>query len=114
LKKRAAISVIVPVANEAAALPECLARIGGVPNEIIIVDAESDDTTAATARQFGCRLLSFPEGHRARQMKSAQRGRWRVRATLSLAFAHARGDEPAGGSSQPTLRLASWRPGAFR
>ena len=33
------ISVIIPVANEAAALPLCLARINGVPNEIIVVDA---------------------------------------------------------------------------
>ncbi len=62
------ISVIIPVANEAAALPDCLARIAGAPNEIIVVDARSEDETAAVARRFDCRLLSFPERHRARQM----------------------------------------------
>lgn len=79
------ISVIIPVTNEAEALPECLARIGGVPNEIIVVDAQSEDATAAIARQFGCRLLSFSEGHRARQMNfGAAEARGRI-----LLFLHA-------------------------
>ena len=62
------ISVVIPVANEAGALPECLGRIGGEPNEILVVDARSEDETAAIARRFGCELLLFPERHRARQM----------------------------------------------
>lgn len=65
---RPQISVIIPVANEAHALPGCLGRIAGLPNEIIVVDAESEDETAAVARRFGCELLSFPQRHRARQM----------------------------------------------
>ncbi len=79
------VSVIIPVANEAAALPQCLARIGGAPNEIIVVDARSEDETAAVARRFGCELLSFPERHRARQMNAgAARARGRF-----LLFLHA-------------------------
>ena len=62
------ISVIIPVANEAAALPSCLARINGVPNEIIVVDARSEDQSGAIARAAGCRLIECPERHRARQM----------------------------------------------
>lgn len=72
------ISIIIPVANEADALPETLARIGGVPNEIVVVDAQSEDETAAIAERFGCKLLAFPERHRARQMNfgaAAARGR---------------------------------------
>ena len=66
--KRPDISVIIPVANEAAALPECLARLSGAPNEIIIVDAGSEDGTSAVAERFGCRLLAHRRRHRARQM----------------------------------------------
>lgn len=62
------ISVVVPVANEAAALPACLERIKGAPNEIIVVDARSEDGTAAIAEEGGCRLFPHPERHRARQM----------------------------------------------
>ncbi len=72
------ISVIIPVANEAAALPQTLARLGGAPNEIIVVDAQSEDETAAIARSSGCTVLAFPERHRARQMNfgaAAARGR---------------------------------------
>jgi rSAM/selenodomain-associated transferase 2 len=72
------ISVIIPVANEAEILAETLARIGGAPNEIIVVDALSEDETAAIAQRFGCKLLEFPERHRARQMNhgaAAARGR---------------------------------------
>jgi rSAM/selenodomain-associated transferase 2 len=86
------ISVVIPAANEAAALPECLARIGGAPNEIIVVDAQSEDATPAIARQFGCRLFSFPERHRARQMNlGAAEARGRV-----LLFLHADTLLPAG------------------
>lgn len=82
---RPEISVIIPVANEAPVLPGCLGRIAGLPNEIIVVDAESEDETAAVARRFGCELLSFPERHRARQMNfGAARAEGRI-----LLFLHA-------------------------
>lgn len=87
------ISIVIPVANEAEALPETLARISGVPNEIIVVDAQSEDETAEIARRFACRLLEFPERHRARQMNfgaAAARGR-------ILLFLHADTHLPADG-----------------
>lgn len=47
------ISVIIPAANEADALPACLQRIAGPPNEIILVDAASEDETCAIAEAAG-------------------------------------------------------------
>ncbi len=79
------ISIIIPAANEAAALPLCFSWIGGVPNEIIVVDAESEDATARVAQRFGCELLTFPQRHRARQMNlGAAQARGRI-----LLFLHA-------------------------
>jgi len=72
------ISIIIPVANEATALPRCLGRIQGAPNEIIVVDAGSEDGTASVAIRSGARILAYPERHRARQMNygaAAARGR---------------------------------------
>ena len=57
------ISVIVPVTNEAEGLPRCLARVSGRPNEIIVVDAASDDGTRAVAETLDCQLLSHPQPH---------------------------------------------------
>jgi cellulose synthase/poly-beta-1,6-N-acetylglucosamine synthase-like glycosyltransferase len=39
------ISVVIPVANEASALPQCLERISGAPNEVLVIDAASEDAT---------------------------------------------------------------------
>lgn len=90
------ISVIIPAASEAGALPECLARIGGAPHEIIVVDAGSEDGTAAIVQRFGCTLLSFPERHRARQMNfGAARARGRI-----LLFLHADTLLPVGALSK--------------
>lgn len=86
------ISVIIPVANEAAALPACLARITGVPNETIVVDAGSEDGTRAVARAAGCLLLVSEERHRARQMNL---GAARARGSILL-FLHADTILPAG------------------
>jgi rSAM/selenodomain-associated transferase 2 len=62
------ISVVIPVANEAAALPDCLARISRRSSEILVVDAASDDQSAVLARVAGCRVVPAPQRHRARQM----------------------------------------------
>lgn len=79
------ISIIIPVANEAEALPHCLVRVQPGPNEIIVVDAESDDGTSAIAQKFGCRLFSLPQRHRARQMNlGAAQAKGRI-----LLFLHA-------------------------
>ena len=79
------ISIVIPVANEAAALPECLARIDRALAEIIVVDAASDDETVGLASAAGCRVVPAPERHRARQMNlGAARARGRI-----LLFLHA-------------------------
>jgi rSAM/selenodomain-associated transferase 2 len=62
------VSVVIPAANEAAALPQCLKRINGAPNEVLVIDAASEDATRAVASAAGCRLLLCRERHRARQM----------------------------------------------
>jgi len=92
MQKVLEISVIVPAANEADELPQCLARVQGEPNEIIVVDAQSDDGTRAVAEALGCQLLSHPQRHRARQMNlgaTAAHGR-------ILLFLHADTLLPAG------------------
>ncbi|MGI8430694.1 MAG: TIGR04283 family arsenosugar biosynthesis glycosyltransferase [Chthoniobacterales bacterium] len=79
------ISIVIPVANEAAELPACRARIGGVPHEVIVVAAGSEDATAAVARDAGCLVLAAPERQRARQMNlGAAEARGRI-----LLFLHA-------------------------
>jgi rSAM/selenodomain-associated transferase 2 len=79
------ISVVIPVANEAAALPDCLARISRRSSEILVVDAASDDQSAALARAAGCHVVPAPQRHRARQMNlGAAQARGRI-----LLFLHA-------------------------
>jgi GT2 family glycosyltransferase len=54
------ISVVVPVDNDAAHLPECLAalkRAATVDTEIIVVDDASADGSAAAAERAGVRVL---------------------------------------------------------
>ncbi|MEO5717536.1 MAG: TIGR04283 family arsenosugar biosynthesis glycosyltransferase [Chthoniobacterales bacterium] len=92
MKSSPEISVIIPVANEAEGLPQCLARVRGEPNEIIVVDAGSDDGTGAVAEALGCRLLSHPQPHRAQQMNlGAAEARGRI-----LLFLHADTLLPSG------------------
>ena len=79
------ISVIIPAANEAAALPDCLARIERTLSEIIVVDAGSEDESAAIAHAAGCKVVPALQRHRARQMNlGAAQARGRI-----LLFLHA-------------------------
>ncbi len=67
-----AVSVIVPVLNEAAALPallETLAAALAPGDEIIVADGGSDDASAALAGQRGVRVIEAARG-RARQMNA--------------------------------------------
>jgi glycosyltransferase involved in cell wall biosynthesis len=57
------ISVIIPVFNDAEFLRVCLealARQTRLPNEVIVVDNNSVDASAAVARSFGARVLAEP------------------------------------------------------
>lgn len=79
------ISIVIPVANEAAVLPHCLRSIDRSGSEIVVVDGGSDDETCAIAAASGCRVLSLPQPHRARQMNcGAGSARGRI-----LVFLHA-------------------------
>jgi len=86
------ISVVIPVANEAAALPDCLARISRRACEILVVDAASDDQSAALARIAGCQVVPAPQRQRAQQMNlGAALARGRI-----LLFLHADTWLPSG------------------
>lgn len=52
------VTVAIPVKDEAAALPACLARLGRFA-EVVVIDSGSTDGTAAVAERFGARVLRF-------------------------------------------------------
>jgi glycosyltransferase involved in cell wall biosynthesis len=55
---RVPVSVIVPVKNEAANLPRCLASVAWA-DEVWIVDSHSTDATPEIAAQAGARVVQF-------------------------------------------------------
>ncbi len=65
------LSIIIPMLNEARALPGMLARLPlrGCHCEVILVDGGSRDESVAIARQAGFRVLETAPG-RARQMNA--------------------------------------------
>ncbi|MFO1430482.1 MAG: TIGR04283 family arsenosugar biosynthesis glycosyltransferase [Candidatus Competibacteraceae bacterium] len=69
------ISVIVPVLNEAAALPACLQALQPLRRqacELLVVDGGSTDTSVTIARRLADRVLETPAG-RAVQMNTGAR-----------------------------------------
>lgn len=58
------ISICIPVRNEEQNLPRCLAALGGVFDEIVVVDSGSTDSTKAIAEAIGAVVLDFAwDGH---------------------------------------------------
>ncbi len=55
-----AVSLCMIVKNEAANLATCLASVGDLPGEIIIVDTGSTDQTVEIARSLGATVRHFP------------------------------------------------------
>jgi rSAM/selenodomain-associated transferase 2 len=80
------LSVVIPVLDAAAELPETLAALAGSPllREIVVVDGGSRDAGAAIARDAGARVIAAPRG-RGTQLAAgavAASGEW-------LLFLHA-------------------------
>jgi glycosyltransferase involved in cell wall biosynthesis len=57
-EERVAVSVVVPVKNEAANRARCLGSVGWA-NEIFVVDSQSTDETAKIAERLGARVVQF-------------------------------------------------------
>lgn len=55
---RVTIAATLIVRNEAAMLPDCLRSLQGRVDEIIIIDALSDDGSDSIAREFGAKVIS--------------------------------------------------------
>lgn len=82
-----ALSIIVPVLNEAALLPGLLEQLRSFRNrgcEVIVVDGGSDDESAALAREGGVACLAAPRGRAAQMNAGAALARGDV-----LLFLHA-------------------------
>ena len=77
------LSVIVPTLNAAATLEDCLARLAGV-RDVVVVDGGSWDSTPAIAAAAGARLVVTGPGRGAQLRLGAEaaRGDW-------LLFLHA-------------------------
>jgi glycosyltransferase involved in cell wall biosynthesis len=51
------LSVLIPTFNEEVNLPECLASVRGLADEVFVVDSFSADRTVQIAREAGARVL---------------------------------------------------------
>jgi len=58
MSTRVPVSVIVPIKNEAANLPRCLASVKWA-DEILVVDSASTDGSIAIAQQHGAKVVQF-------------------------------------------------------
>jgi len=84
-----AVSVIIPVLNEADCLDQNLARLFALPFvadncEVIVCDGGSDDDSLEIARRHGCRILRSVAGRAAQMNRGAELAEGR-----QLLFLHA-------------------------
>jgi glycosyltransferase involved in cell wall biosynthesis len=54
------LSVVISAWNEAKNLPRVVASVAKLADEIVVIDTQSTDDTAAVAQQLGCRVFSHP------------------------------------------------------
>lgn len=87
------ISIIIPVINEAKALPVLLdilkERSAGFVGEILVIDGGSTDETIAIAQAKGARVVHTPKGRSLQLNKGAQESKEEV-----LYFLHADSHPP--------------------
>lgn len=98
-----AVSIVVPVLNEAATLPDLLAHLKILQEEgaeVLLVDGGSHDATVQLAEQAGFRAVAAPKG-RARQMNA---GAAHAGGELLL-FLHADTRLPPGGLALVRMHL---------
>ncbi len=96
---RLAVSIVIPVCNEAALIASAIQRLtktSGVCVEVIVVDGQSNDGTAARAADAGARVISSLVTRRAYQMDLGARA---ARFDLML-FLHADTQLPEGWSEE--------------
>ena len=55
---RVPVSILIPIKNEAANLPRCLASVAWA-DEIVVVDSQSTDDSAAIAAAHGAQVVQF-------------------------------------------------------
>jgi rSAM/selenodomain-associated transferase 2 len=66
------VAVVIPTLNEAKTVVGTLRRLAREgPDEVVVVDAGSDDGTAALARGEGVRVLESPRGRGVQQNRGA-------------------------------------------
>ncbi len=58
MAEKAPISILIPVKNEAANLPACLASVAWC-DEVVVVDSGSTDDSVGIARRAGARVVEF-------------------------------------------------------
>ncbi len=58
--RRKRVSVCMIVKDEEKHLPDCLASLAGLPDEVVVVDTGSSDGTREVAARFGARVFDFP------------------------------------------------------
>src|SRR5690606_12494560 len=52
------VSVLIPIRNEAANLPRCLASVAWA-DQVFVVDSHSTDASEAIARRYGAEVVQF-------------------------------------------------------
>lgn len=98
------ISVVIPARNAAASIERVVAQARLGADEVVVIDAGSEDDTVARARQAGARVMQAPSGRAAQMNAGAAEASGDI-----LLFAH--GDTVLPGNFGRRVRKALSDPG---